>query len=344
MDTQPPAAVTIRTPADLIAALPALLGYHPSGVLVIIALRASRVLTLATIDLAAFGNPDAASHLTEAVTRLAAASKRHHADSAHIVVVGPAPDTDQPTPTPAMLEPVRAALSAEGLHLAHAAFTPAIEDGARWHCLDDPACHGRLPDPQSTLAAATEVAAGRPIYRSRTELTDTLRGDHPDALTRRARLIATAQQAAAHTDPATLQARHRRLIADAIAHARHGVLPDTDEQIADLAVAIADPPSRDAALAFSLAADADAAIRLWSALVRQVPAPHRAEPATLLAVAAHLGGHGALANAAIQVALDAVPGHRLATLLAAAYSFGLAPHEMRDVVTETLALQHPDRP
>jgi hypothetical protein len=324
----------IRTPGNLIATLPALLGYRPYDALIVAAFRQDLNIAVMSMGLTAPADQPAPQPLP-AVRQIGTVCLRHSADSAHAVLVGPAAHPDQPH-VPPLLRQLRAELRPH-LHLVHVLWTPAVEHGARWHCLEEATCRGTVPDPMATVAAASEVAAGRPIYRSRAELTATLEPDRPDALARRADLIRTALHAAAHQDQATRLARHNKLLTDAVTHARRGQLPHDDTQIAELAAALADHAVRDAAIAFSIHADADAAIQLWSVLTRQVPAPYRAEPASLLAVAAHLAGQGALSNTAVEVALTAVPGHTLATFLGAATSLGMAPNDLREAITAALA-------
>ena len=69
-----------------------------------------------------------------------------------------------------------------------------------------------------------------------------------------------------------------------------------------------------------------------------LPPPERAEPASLLAVHAYLRGEGVLANMAIDVALDADPGHHLALLLRESIDRGMPPPaRFRAMVEESVA-------
>jgi hypothetical protein len=202
--------------------------------------------------------------------------------------------------------------------------------------------------------AAELIMAGATISESRELLADTLAADPDDQLERRAAMLDTilrSPTAAALTGDAGF-----RLVQDAIAAAAAvPTLPQlSDTQVVHLACALADPAVRDQCLATALpstphnpgspaashpADTADAAERLWTALTRAVPGPHRAQPAFLLSMHAYLGGRGVLAAIALDIALDANPQHPGAPLLQLALQQGITPaqlrHVLQDAVTET---------
>jgi len=187
-------------------------------------------------------------------------------------------------------------------------------------------------------ARPAQHPAGRPgsrrrhvTYPNRQALAETLRPHPAHLLHRRAALIVTLA-----ARPADRQASLQRVRA-AIARANDGELPADDTDIAELAVALSDPRVRDASLTHSLDGHARAAQRLWTALVRSTPAPHRAEPAVLLAVTAYLHGEGALVSIATDTALQARPRHALAAVIQLALRAGLPPDDMRAAVA---ALPH----
>ena len=187
-------------------------------------------------------------------------------------------------------------------------------------------------------ARPAQHPAGRPgsrrrhvTYPNRQALAETLRPHPAHLLHRRAALIVTLA-----ARPADRQASLQRVRA-AIARANDGELPADDTDIAELAVALSDPRVRDASLTHSLDGHARAAQRLWTALVRSTPAPHRAEPAVLLAITAYLHGEGALVSIATDTALQARPRHALAAVIQLALRAGLPPDDMRAAVA---ALPH----
>jgi hypothetical protein len=94
---------------------------------------------------------------------------------------------------------------------------------------------------------------------------------------------------------------------------------------------------RDQALELALGPEPLAVEALWSECTRRAPSPLDAAPATLLAVSAWLRGDGAMANVALDRALDSDPDYALAQLLRAALAACLGPAELRAMIEASLA-------
>jgi hypothetical protein len=97
----------------------------------------------------------------------------------------------------------------------------------------------------------------------------------------------------------------------AIQNAADGVLPTSDQDVVALLEALSEHDVRDAVL-WQPTEHVAAAETLWIALVQGAPDPERAEPATALAISAYIRGDRDLLAAALVVAREANPGHRLA--------------------------------
>src|SRR4051812_38127714 len=82
--TQPP-RLAVRSPADLIAAVPYLLGFHPADSVVVVALRGRRVVFAARGDL-----PEPGSDPRPAARHLAQVIARQDAEAATVIGYGPA--------------------------------------------------------------------------------------------------------------------------------------------------------------------------------------------------------------------------------------------------------------
>jgi Domain of unknown function (DUF4192) len=320
MSTDPPIRVHLHTTADLIAAVPALLGFHPTNSLVAIYLHRDRLVLAARQDLAT---------LTARPAALVTPTAYVPTDTIHLILIT---DDNGPNGTPpwtAALDAVRDQMRQVGLHIAHATWVPAVQPGAPWRCYDDPSCRGTLADPGTTPLAAAAADARHPIHPSRDALTRHLRPDDPQALHRRAALIA------AH--PPLTTAHGLRLINAAVEAAARGQLPEHDEHIAELAVALANPRTRDRSTGYALGDQADAAEQLWTALARTTPPPHRADAAILLALSAYLRGDGPLAILALHAGAKAHPGNTLIRVLQTAIAIGLPPDGVRDLIAATTA-------
>ncbi|MBG6097258.1 DUF4192 domain-containing protein [Nocardioides luteus] len=149
---------------------------------------------------------------------------------------------------------------------------------------------------------AQAVYDGHLVRRSRTEL---------------AASIAAVPAAVAETEAALEKASSMkiyevgRLVDDAVAGS---VL--SAGQVASLLLALGDPQRRDAAWGGMTREEARAHVRLWTDVVRRSPDDHVAHPAAVLALAAWLGGDGALAWCALDRCFASERHHGLGLLVA----------------------------
>ncbi|MGH4011371.1 MAG: DUF4192 domain-containing protein [Pseudonocardiaceae bacterium] len=330
-----PAAGRIRLsdPAELIAAVPHLLGFHPRDSVVLLALHGKRLGLTLRADLV---DNVQAPLLAE---QLLAPISRQQPTGVALVVVGGDLTADGDPPHRALVDVLDDVLTSAGLPLVHAAWTAQISGGAPWRCYDDPLCAGTVSDPAASPLAAATVAAGAVTFRSREEMAALLDGEDPTALQRRAALLDAAD--ADHPMSSGLIARRFARLEELHRAATAGDLVLSDNTIAEMASALCDHRVRDACLPWCSGPDAVAAERLWLALVRATPAPERAEPAALLALVAYLRGDGALAGVALDAALQACPQHSLSGLLRAALDGGLPPEVLRTVAADAAAALPP---
>lgn len=339
--------VRLGTPSELVASLPAMLGFVPEESVVAIGMHRrdgrSRVGGMARVDLA----PDDGSHDPAETDRLLAAAVRDRLgrtgpDSLMIVVVSDREPGDRP-PHAGLVDALTAAFAELRVPVTGAVWAARVVAGADWRCYDDCGCRGSLPDPTGTLAAAETAATGRITYASRAEVEAALAPETASGGRRRRELVDDAHQAAlTDRELSGLGAARRDLdaVRHAAAEAGRGVAL-TEEEIARLGVALCDPRVRDVCLGFAAghddAVDPDHARALWTVLLRAVPAPEVAEPATLLAFAALDDGGGAELTVALERAMDADPYHRLSRLLASIVSAGIAPGDVREMVAGAAA-------
>jgi len=118
-------------------------------------------------------------------------------------------------------------------------------------------------------------------------------------------------------------------VREAIATYQGGGQITDDDQVAWLAVTLADLRVRDDAWARMDPGHRAAHQRLWTDVVRRATEPYVPAPASLLAFTAWQSGEGALANMAIERALAADPGYSMAHLLGQAVDAGLPPSAAR---------------
>lgn len=321
--------IKLSKPAELLAAVPHILGFRPVSSVVLLqnTERGKEIGRRLRGDLPP---PEATE---PAAKQLAESIAIDDPSSVLILIVGDGKDEgDHPPPHAELVEALRRELDARGVAVPAAYWVPAIAKGARWRCYDHVECTGVLPDPMSSVVAAEVASRGHVTYGSREELERLLAPDSDVLLRRRAEAIDEKLRRLAGGDARELSPEYGAdVLRTALRAAGTGLLTLSDERIAELGLALTDKSVRDACLATAVPADselAQAAMHLWQALTRSLPAPERAEAACLAGYAAYMRGDGALAGIAFQIALEADSAHVLAGLLARALGHGLHPERL----------------
>jgi uncharacterized protein DUF4192 len=333
--TSPPAApspantIYLDDMGELIAGIPSMIGFPPEDSLVLITFQIGELIQLGAtmrMDL-----PDE-RHAPDIVAQLCLTAVANEAEVAVPVIIGGSADPPV-LPYRWLMDLVVQELDDVDIPIVHAIWVPAIEFGVTWWCYVDEECTGQVRDPRSSALAALHAYAGLVRYASRTEMASHLAPDREDRVAHVAQLLAERAGNPPGPSPVEMWSDVSAAV-DATADA----VPElADEQIARLAEAVCDPLVRDNCLLLPLTERADAAERLWTALIRAAPAPERASPAILLAIHAYLRGEGVLANLAVEVALDADPEQDLARLVRDALDRGLPPTVLRTMIEESVS-------
>jgi hypothetical protein len=261
-----------------------------------------------------------------------------------VAVVSEAPDAPGPTgqrgelPHRALLHELTVALARAGIPLRDALLVRA----GRWwsfdcpHACCFPAAGTPLPSGVTELEIAS-VAMGVVVADSREALERRIEGPADgagidEACLRHAgdRWAVAAEQGWAAVADDACAAVEEALAVCAPGPGSGGEL--TDELVARVVWGLRDNHVRDRVLATALGSDADAAETLWTECTRRAPTPLDAAPATLLAVSTWLRGDGAMANVALERALDSDPDHMLAHLLSEALTACMKPEELRAMI------------
>jgi hypothetical protein len=325
MTTTDTATILLDQPGELIASVPALLGFHPVDSLVVLGRRGTRPQELRIVLRADLPPPHEAREL---VDQLLLPLVQHGATGVTMIVVGGqgrSPDDDLPHRE--LMARCDAALAEDGIPVDHQFWTPDTRAGVRWHCYDESDCTGRLPEPDSTELALAAAELGLSVHRSREDVTDLLQPEPPDILTRRSMTLNHRSRTA---EPGTAPPPDALTTVLSAIEAAATEPPDlTDDDVIRLITALQDHDVRDSCLDHDTLPDVVAAERLWAALTRATPPPERAEPASLLSFSAYARGDGVLAGIALVIAEEADPGHRLCGLLRGALTVALPPEKIR---------------
>jgi len=330
--TDPDTAIAPRTAADLVAAIPYLLGFHPADSLVLVSTHSAGqpgVEFTLRVDLPPTW---AVSEMAAELARVVCAQR---CDELMLVVVGGAggpPGRGGQPPRAEVVAEVAEACTVAGASVWSEIWVAELAAGAPWRCYGDCGCAGALPDPASTPMAAAAVVAGQVTYADRAELERVVAPGEPSVLRRRAALLNRRIDELSREGADALSSSR-----EAFAAVEHWVdvaavdRPQlADEDVVRLCLALSDPLVRDAAFGYAFDGRAVAAERLWSTLVSEAPDPESAEAAVLLAHSALMRGDGALAGMALARAQLAWPGHRLSGMVRSALDAGCGPDQLRD--------------
>ncbi|WP_375502752.1 DUF4192 domain-containing protein [uncultured Jatrophihabitans sp.] len=326
--TRPLPTQRISGPAELLDAIPYLLGFHPTESLVLIGVHAGLLGATARLDLTDTGQPDLVEHTVAAlhrggVDRLVVAVFDHRCEPPGAALPSARPWQDA-------VSAVEDAARRVGSEIAEALL---VCRGRWWSYLCDVAdccpSGGRplagAPSPYALAATVDGVVA----LPSRAALARTLE-PLPDA--RRAALEPLIAEAEHASVLAVLEDRlsshNRELVRELMLAARgstaDGWRPPDDATAARLAAALTALPIRDEVWVAVDSRRLDGR-PLWTDLGRRCPAPYDAAPLFLLGWASWRDGSGAIAGMAVERALASDPTYSAADLLLAALDQAVDP-------------------
>ena len=340
----------LSSPADIVEAVPYLVGFQPENSLVVMSLRGERkrLGLTARVDLPAARSANACAR--EFVGYL----KRDGADFAIVVLYPPSGGRSHPS--------VRRIADALTRQLERARITVVdvlcVFDGLWWslHCTDADCCppDGTSVDRDGTsVAAAVMTVAGQVVLSSRKELERTLdpvggavRAAMEYALPRAdlelADRVLAGNRVAVTAETVELfrVAVRERVATRGAADSegpRIGSMSSTDsvDHAARLIVGLEDVHARDELLTWFAGTWGDATRDVLSELARRTVPPFEVPTLTLFAWINYLQGSGALAGIALDRALAIEPDYRLAQLLDDALRAPLNPEVFRGLLPTT---------
>ncbi|GII52833.1 hypothetical protein Pth03_12220 [Planotetraspora thailandica] len=318
--------VRLSRPADFIAIVPYMLGFHPERSVVAMAfepgedsdsgVRSLRFSVRVDLPGQSEDTPDVARGFAELLTRNG---------TERVMLIGYGPGWHV---TPVM-DAVRGALSDAEIDTIDAL---RVEDGRYWSymCLDRECCSpdGTPYDSAHNQAAAAAVFAGHVARADRAALAATIApagGQDREQVQVATRTVCTQVRSALATDGGHgwYQAGLTQ-VAAALDHIEAGRELPAD-MVAWLGVLLTSIIVRDGAMTFIGRYDDDTHLKLWTEVTRRVEPEFAAAPAALLAFVALRIGDGPLARLAVERSLSADPRYSLAGLVACALDHGLPP-------------------
>jgi len=315
---------TLTSPHDLLAAIPFLIGYHPTDSLVIVSLKEDCVGMAMRVDYPSIET----AHSHDSFDALIYHLVREGAQGALVVAYAPDGRTDGIE----ILENIATALTRVEITIRESLL---IWNG-RWRsvlCSDCDCCPiegNELPEISSSRVAVEQVAEGRPMpYGNSEGMADSIA-----ALALATDLDFGVQVAASRIDPESdhLQKAQRDgavavldLASRFIAGSLGRDIADDQRLSAQVLGSLSDIQVRD----FALGSHDDVSIEtywtMWRYLIRIAPTGFIAPVASLLAALSYEKGEGALAQRCLDRALADDPSYSLASLLRRVFSAGWPP-------------------
>ncbi len=321
------APLSLRAPADVLAAIPYLLGFVPADSVVVLGLKAKKITFQMRVDLPTAADVEAFS---KSVTPIVARQRVTRA-----IVVGYGAEA---AVRPAVLA-MRTELRRRRIDVPEVL---RVTDDKYWSyvCTNPTCCDpaGMPFDLRTSPVACTATVAGLTALPSRDDVVARLAPVHgPEAIAMRAaslqadmRLCDVVDGRSAEASVEALVAAGRAAVDMATLRFTYGGMLD-DDDVAWLGLLLVNISVRDYAwerVGDDLAVNVD----MWSYVLRRVDPDLVAAPATLLAFAAWRNGDGAIASIALERAMTADPHYGMARLLDAAFTGGLSPTEYEELM------------
>lgn len=307
--------LSLRRPADLVTAVPYLLGFHPDDSLVVVWLGDGCVRLTARIDLCA-------ANLSDLPDSLAQMAIQCGADSVVLLAFG----------QPMLADEVLAEAADAVPDWVEVLDELRVTDG-RWRsrrCQDPTCCppEGTVVE-EASAVAVTAVAAGLQALPSRQVLLDSVQGPTGEAayasVVAQGEAIATLAELG-EDDLAVEALRRVRSLLQA------EPLEVSQQSAVELAVLVAAVTTRDAVLKTVRRETAQRHVALWSQVVTQIDGPYALAPLAILAVAGWQSGNGALLSACLARGLAIDEEYSLWELLEDIVCQAMPPARWQDVV------------
>ncbi|MEV0167766.1 uncharacterized protein DUF4192 [Nonomuraea fuscirosea] len=322
---EPTITITLHSPADMIAVLPYLVGYHQDNTIHLVLVDGHHLKAVLHREL-----PDRFENVAEFVADTVHLLTRDR--PAAVAVVGHG-SGERVTPVMDALAP---ALTAQHIDVVDMI---RYENGRCWSYLcSDPACcppDGIPYDTGTSPAVAHLVAAGMvamPDKETFEKILQPVQGQQREAM--KAATDTAEARAEAMLNDSNLDEHYwfdegRRCARECFEHLRDG-RPIPAEDLAWLGILLTAVTVRDIAFTICCEDGPDVAQRFWTEVTSRIDPRYAAAPAVNLAFTALRNGAGSLARIAVNRALQAEPGNSFARLISTALQAGITPSSLQD--------------
>ncbi|PKV81072.1 DUF4192 domain-containing protein [Nocardia fluminea] len=317
---------------ELIAAIPAMLGFFPHRSLVVALLGphpskdgVQAIGAVSRFDIDSATDPAETPGLTRVLKSICLSQ---NASSTLMIVVD-----DRPTGSTTARNLLRH-LAQAGIEPSHAWWVKRIAAGTRYRDLLRPGHDGRVDDPRASTVAFAQVLDGHQISASRDELTDLLAPSLVLADQVRSHLASAVARyrddlTAAYTPNRMREQQRNRIMWVLYQISTAEELPSSAQDLATTVALLRDRTIRDIMYGLARSEGRGAAEALWREIASATDGYDRAEAATLFGYSAYFHGNTVVAGIAIATALDADPSHTMAALLEIALGERLPADQIR---------------
>ncbi len=335
--------LSVDDAGELIAAIPAMLGFVPTRSLVMALLSTDAtpegdqsIRAVMRFDIDDAADLAGIGHLVDVVESVC---RRENLASTMLIAVDDRPNAST------VAEDVLHHLNCAGIELSHAWWVGEITVGAAYQDLLTCGRDGRVDDPRASTVTFAHVLDGNQIYGSRDELADLLTADADLAAQLQPHIGVAADRyrdkLAEADDAGHAIAFRRETIAWILAQiSTANETSPTAEDLATIVAVLRDRIIRDIMFGLSATEHRGPAEALWRQIASATQGPDRAQAATLFGYSAYHHGNTVVAGIAIAAALHADPDHVMANLLDLALRECIRPdqiHRMADTGREIAA-------
>lgn len=305
----------IRTPQELLDAIPPLIGFRPSDSLVAVVVRDKLVYVTARLDIAAIEEPGGAQWLAERLTHGPDGEKLTRMG---VFLVGYAERGR-----------ARAAVRAMREALGEAVREALVVDGETWWRVDDQEdAEGNQVPKRGRMS--TILSEGNPVMASRAELAASIAAPTGKKEDEMLEAVIDSLDLVPEEDPC--QAGKR--VVDLMAGWCLGK-PVTDTEYLSAAVTVSMGPARDEIWKILTRARAKEYLPFWKQVMVRAPKPVRTAGLAVTGIIAWIAGEGALMNICLEEAESMDPEYPLVEMLSQ-ISLGCLPPSYWEIMNSSL--------
>ena len=328
--------LTLREPADVIAAVPHLLGFRPGRSVVVLGLAGARQRLVLTVRVDLLP----AEHDGDVVEELVTALRRAGAGAALMVVHTDGPAAHDRAPGASLARTFRRAAEARGIELLEALAAGAGRFRSLL-CADGCCPPGGLPLPADGSGPAGWLAAqgvfdGRVVLPGRHALAERVSRQADGDAEEVARLLAGCPAAPLPARSGPVRVRTDPVAGLVTAALGRSTAPPvlSTAEVALIVHGLTDVLSRDLTMTLVVDLPHGPLLDLLCEVARRTPDERAAPVCSVIAWTAHAAGQGALANVALERALASDPAYSLALVVAQGLARQLEPRRVLEVSRE----------